>query len=70
MPAEALPLIYSAQRLKSPLSRLFEDLTNKFGMVKDNATIITNILNLTKSPTNLLSMLENKHNTLNSITPK
>ena len=25
MPAEALPLIYSAQRLKSPLSRLFED---------------------------------------------
>ena len=66
MPVEARPLIYSAQRLKSPLSLLFEDLSNKFSKVRDNPTIIASIFSITKHPTNLLTMLEEMANLIDS----
>ena len=66
MPVEARPLIYSAQRLKSPLSLLFEDLSNKFSKVRDNPTIIASIFSITKHPINLLTMLEEMANLIDS----
>ena len=58
MPSEARPLIYNAQRLKSPLSLLFEDLATRFSKVRDNPTIISALFSITRSPSNILSMLE------------
>ena len=66
MPISARPIIYAAQRLKTPLSLLFEDLSNKFSSIKDNPTIISNLFAITKNPPNLLSMLEEMANLIDS----